>query len=160
MLKTMLNMAAGAIIAAAVGTAVAVVGTPPGTGFQTIDGLWLSGLAGGLNNTYQYGIATNGTNNATATQLPSGFALMEVDINSAVNQGVALPPCIQGTQFNLFNATTGSFAVYPSTISNTLNGVAIADTINGLSSLAGAGSATAHNLLEFSCARTGSWAAK
>jgi hypothetical protein len=155
MLKTILNMLAGALIAASVSAAFAVVGNPPVNGFGAVDGTWLNGLAGGLNNVYQSGITAAGTTQATATQLPSGVALVEVD-TAAASTGVALPPCLPGTELNLYNNGAQTLSVYPTVPNNPVT--AAQDTINNGTSLSG-GIAT-HTLQYFSCAKAGVWASK
>lgn len=154
MLKTIANMLAGAFIAAAVSAALAV-GFPPQPGFQTPDGTWLLGLAGGLNNTYQSGITAAGTTQATATQLPSGIAMLEVD-TAAASTGIALPPCLPGTEFGVYNNGANTVSVYPAVANNPVT--AAQDTINSATSLSG-GVAT-HVLQYFSCAKAGVWASK
>src|SRR5258707_10331172 len=97
-LSTILNMAIGAFVAAAIGAALAVVGTPPGTGPQLVDGAWLNGLAGGSNYTFQSGIAAAGTTQATATQLPAGIYFVEVDTVPS-GAGVNFPAFFPGVGF-------------------------------------------------------------
>jgi hypothetical protein len=156
MLKTALNMLVGAFICAAVGAASALVGTapPPGSGPALVDGVWLNGLAGGLNNLYQSGITAAGTTQATATQLPSGILLVEVD-TAAASTGVNLPPCIPGTEVNLYNNGANPLAVFPAVANNPIT--AAQDTINNAVSFAGPAS---HVSAFFFCAKAGVWAAK
>src|SRR5258707_15266465 len=94
-LGTILNMAIGAFVAAAVSAAIAVTGTPPGTGPQLVDGAWLNGLAGGNNWSFQSGIAAAGTTQATATQLAGGTYFVEGD-TAASGTGVNLPAWLPG----------------------------------------------------------------
>lgn len=157
MLKTILHMLFGAALCAAVGAAVAAVGVAPtaGSGPALQDGTWLNGLAGGLNYSYQYAISAAGTTQATATQLPSGVYLMQVDTAGA-SSGVALPPCYQGTQLFLYNNGASTLTVYPSIANNAIT--AAQDTINNGTSLSG-GMAT-HTAEVFFCAKNGVWAAK
>ena len=155
MLKTILNMLCGALICGAVTAAFAITGTPPTQGPQLVDGTWLNGLAGGLNSTYQYGITAAGTTQATATQLPSGMKLMEVD-TAASSTGVNLPPCLQGTEFGLYNNGAQTLAVYPAVANNPVT--AAQDTINNGTSLSGG--INTHVAQIFFCAKNGVWASK
>lgn len=155
MLKTIRDMAVGAIltfVAAAV-VSLAATGTPPGTGPALVDGQWLNGLAGGVNNTYQSGITAAGTTQATAFQLPAGIALMEIDTVPA-SSGVALPSCLAGTEAAIYNSTATTVTVYPS-IRNNPN-TSSQDTINTASTLP----ITTHVITWFACAKDGNWAAK
>jgi hypothetical protein len=154
MFKTILNMLAGAMIVAAVGAAFAV-GNPPVNGYAVPDGVWLLGLAGGQNNSYQSGITAAGTTQATATQLPSGIALIEAD-TVASSTGVNLPPCLPGTELSLYNNGAQTLTVYPAVANNPVT--AAQDTINNGTSLT-SGIAT-HVLQYFSCAKAGVWASK
>jgi hypothetical protein len=155
MLKTALNMFVGALVAASVSFALAVTGNVPQNGFSAIDGTWLLGLSAGTNYTYQSGITAAGTSSqATATQLPSGVYIMEID-TAASNSGVALPPCVPGTQSILYNNGAQTVQVYPSIANNLLTG--IQDTINNATSLnSGSGLAT-HTSIAFACAKAGNW---
>ena len=157
MLKTIRDMLIGAGVAAAVGYAAASIGTPPtpATGFGLVDGTWLNGLAGGVNSAYQYGFTAAGTTQATALQLPAGIKLMEVD-TAASSTGVALPPCLQGTEFGIYNNGAQTLTIYPSIANNPVT--AAQDTINNGTSLSG-GLAT-HTPEVFFCAKNGVWAAK
>lgn len=157
MLKNALNMVAGAVICALVSVAYAAVGVAPpaGSGPALQDGVWLNGLAGGQNYSYQYGITAAGTTQATATQIPGGVRLLEVD-TTASNTGVALPPCIQGTAVSLYNNGASTLTVYPAIANNPIT--AAQDTINNGTSFSG-GVATHVSLLAF-CAKNGVWAAK
>lgn len=158
MLKTALNMLAGAFIAALVSSAVAVVGTPPltGSGFGLQDSLWLNGLAGGQNETYQAGITAAGTTQATATQLPAGIAVIEIDTVPA-SSGVTMPPAFAGTEIQVFNSTATTIKFYPSVANNPIT--AAQDTINGGTSLSVTG-ASGGTVSAFMCAKNGVWAAK
>jgi hypothetical protein len=155
MLKTIRDMIIGAFVAAGIGAAVAAVGFPPVNGFQTPDGTWLLGLAAGQNYSYQYGFAAAGTTQATATQLPAGVRLMQVD-TTAASTGVALPSCLQGTAVSLYNNGASTLTVYPSIANNPVT--AAQDTINSGTSFSG-GVATHVSLLLF-CTKNGVWAAK
>lgn len=155
MLKTALNMLAGALIAASVGTAYAVIGTPPGTGPELADGAWLNGLAAGHNRTYQYGLAAAGTTQATSTQLPTRTQLLQIDTTGA-NSGVALPPALKGVMLSLYNNGASTLTVYPSIANNPVT--AAQDTINNGTSFSG-GVAT-HVALNCFAAKDGVWACK
>ena len=155
MLKTILNMLAGALIAASVGTAYAVIGTAPTDGPQLVDGTWLQGLAGGHNRIYQYGFTAVGTTQATALQLPTRVALMEVDTTTA-STGVALPPALKGVTTSLYNNGASTLTVYPSIQNNPVT--AAQDTINNSTTWSG-GLAT-HVLLSCIAAKDGVWACK
>lgn len=147
----------GAFAFGLIGGAYARVGIPPNpaTGFGTVDGTWLNGLAGGSNYSYKSGITAAGTTQATSTALPANIALLEVD-TAAASTGVALPPCIQGTQISLYNNGANTLTVYPAIANNPIT--AAQDTINNGTSLSG-GMAT-HTAEIFFCAKNGVWAAK
>jgi hypothetical protein len=155
MFKTIRDMLIGALVAAAVGSAFAVVGTPPlpGSNFAIPDSIWLNGLAGGQNSTYQYAITATGTTQATASQLPSGFKLMQVDTVPS-SSGVQLPPCFQGTEFGLYNNGANTLTVYPDLTNNPITSAQ--DTIDNTTSA----SVSSHTAELFFCAKNGVWAAK
>lgn len=154
MFKTILNMLAGALIAAAVGAAFAVTGNPPVNGYQTPDGTWLLGLSGGQNYTYQYGITAAGTNQATATPLPAGIYLLEAD-TVAASTGVNLPTCVPGTQIILYNNGANPLAVFPAVANNPAT--AAQDTINNGTFLTG--NLASHAQIAFACMKAGVWSA-
>lgn len=155
MLRTIAGFVLGAIIAGAMGVAMAVQGQVPVDGFQTVDGSWLKGLRDGINFSYQYGITAVGTNQATAFQLPANRFLFEVDTaGSGGATGVALPPCFQGTSLILNDNTAYTIDVYPSIANNGLT--AAQDTINNSTST----TITTYASKLFSCAKNGVWAAK
>jgi hypothetical protein len=133
-----------------------VIGTPPGTGPALVDGVWLAGLAGGQNETYQSGISAAGSTQAGATQLPAGIALIEVDTASA-NQGLALPEAVAGTELSVYVSVNATVKFYPSVPNNALTGAQ--DTINGATSITVTGAA-AGTVTWFSCAKNGAWSAK
>lgn len=153
MLKAALNMIAGAMICALVSAAYAVVGNVPVNGYQTPDGTWLLGLAGGQNNSYQFGITAAGTTQATATQLAAGVRLLQVD-TAAASSGVALPQCVAGNEVSLYNNGANTLTVYPSIANNLLT--AAQDTINSSTSF----SVATHVAMLAFCAKNGVWAAK
>lgn len=132
--------------------AQAVVGTVPSGGPGLTDSVWLNGLAGGQNFTYQYGISAAGTTQATSTQLPAGIALMEIDTVGA-SSGVALPPCIAGTQITIYNATATTLTIYPSIANNPLTSAQ--DTINSGASI----TLLTHTGTSPACAKNGVWGA-
>jgi hypothetical protein len=153
MLKTITSLLLGAFMCA--GIALAGTGTPPlPNGDEAlINQQWLYGLSGGLNETYQYGISAAGSNQAGATQLPSGIALLEIDTSSS-SQGVALPFCYQGTEFSIYNNTANTVTVYPNVANNPIT--AAQDTINNSTSQ----SLSAHTPYFFGCAKNGVWSWK
>lgn len=131
------------------------VGTPPGTGFQLVDGVWLNGLAAGQNETYQSGITASGSTQAGAFQLPAGIALFEIDTASSA-QGVALPEAVAGTEISIYNNTAQTnLVVYPAIANNSLTSAQ--DTINNTTSLA---FTAARQALLFFCAKNGNWSGK
>ena|SRR5579859_7833837 len=132
---------------------LAVVGTPPGTGPGLVDGAWLNGLAGGLNNAYISGITAAGTNQATATQLPTGYYLLEID-TAAASTGVTLPTCIPGTDMLLYNNGAQTVTVYPAVANDPVTGAQA--TINNTTSV----TVASHVSEAFSCAKSGIWFAK
>lgn len=146
------KLALALALLAGISSAHAVTGTPPGTGPGLQDGVWLNGLAGGLNYSYQSGITAAGTTQATATQLPAGIYLLEVDTASA-STGVNAPMCLPGAQFTLYNNGAQTLTIYPTVANNT--STAAQDTINNASSI----TLTAHTQIAFSCAKAGVWAA-
>lgn len=152
MFKTMAHMLVGAFMAAAVSAAFAVTGTVPLPGFAAIDGTWLLGLSGGQNYSYQSGLTAAGTTQATATQLPAGIYLMEVDTTPS-SAGVNAPPCIPGTQFVLHNNGANPLAIYPAVANNPIT--AAQDTINNGTSLSG--NLASHTPIAFACAKAGVW---
>ena len=141
-----------AVILFGAGAALAATGTPPGTGPSLIDGGWLNGLAGGQNESYQSGIAAAGSGQSSATQLPSGIALLEVDSGSG---GVALPTCFAGSELSVYNNTGGGITVYPTVPNNPATSAQ--DTINNSSSFS---ASSGHTPYYFACAKNGVWSAK
>jgi hypothetical protein len=142
-----------------VSAALAVTGNPPtpSNGPGLVDGAWLNGIAGGQNESYQYGISAAGSSShANSTQLPAGIALIEIDTVTA-NSGVSLPPAIAGTEISIFNSTSTTLTVYPSIANNQVTGAQ--DTINGGSSFSATG-ASGGAVSFFMCAKNGVWGAK
>ena len=155
MLKTIAGFVLGAIIAAAIGGAVALQGQAPVDGFQTIDGSWLKGLRDGINFSYQYGFTAVGTNQATSLQLPANKFLYEVDTaGSGGATGVALPSCVAGAEMILDDNTAYTIDVYPSITNNGLTSAQ--DTINNTTST----TITTYAAKRFTCAKNGVWAAE
>lgn len=150
MLKTIRDMLLGAFFAAAVSAAFAVTGQVPLPGFAAVDGSWLLGLSGGTNYTYQSGISAAGTTQATATQLPSGIFLIEVD-TTAASTGVNLPTCIPGTQLQIYNNGAQTLTIYPAVANNPAT--AAQDTINNATSI----TITSHTATSPACAKAGVW---
>ena len=157
MLKTIRDMFLGAIVAAAVGSVTAAIGTPPlpGIGPSLIDGQWLLGLAGGTNYTFQNGLTAAGTNQATALQLSAGINMFEID-TVAAGTGIALPQCIAGTNFDIRNAGAQTLSIYGSATVNPLT--AANDTINNTAGST-AYTITTNTNATFFCAKNGSWSA-
>lgn len=152
MLKTIRDMLFGALIVASVGSAMALVGTPPlaGSGPQLIDGTWANGLANGTNYSFQSGITAAGTTQATGTQLPAGIFLIEID-TAAASTGVNLPPCIPGTQLQIYNNGAQTVTIYPAVANNPLT--AAQDTINNGTSI----TLASHVATSPACAKAGNW---
>ncbi len=133
------------------------VGTQPGNGPQLIDGTWVNGLAGGQNQTYQSGLtANNAASQSTATSIPAGIAIVEVD-TSVANGSLVLPFANAGTEFALNNNTANSLDVYAQPGTNAAT--SSLDTINSLSNTT-AFSAGANAITVFMCAKNGKWFTK
>ena len=146
----------GAVVAASI-SASATVGIPPNpaNGPSLVDGTWLNGLAGGLNNSYQYGLTGAGTNQATATQFPSGYELLEAD-TVAGSTGFALPFAYQGTEIYFYNNGANTATIYPNVTNNPSLSPAAQDTINNGTSI----TVASHTGELFFCAKNGVWFAK
>ena len=148
-----------AVIGALLGASVAYAGTGtppiPSNGPGLVDGTWLNGLAGGQNETYQYGIAATGSTQSGAAQLPAGIALMEVDTaTNSTATGIALPFCYQGMEFSVYDNTSVNLTAYPNVTNNPITSAQ--DTINNGTTFP----MTAHTPYFFSCAKNGVWSAK
>jgi hypothetical protein len=155
MFKTICNMLAGALIVAGISAAFAVTGVAPHDGFQEIDGLWLKGLAGGQNYTYQSGITAHaGGTQAACLSITPNIYLYEVDTVATTGDSICLPFAIQGTNFSLRNAGAQTLDIYGQAANNLATGAA--DTIN---SVAGSTPYTVvtNNSMECFAAKTGSW---
>lgn len=153
MFKKFGYMIVGAFVAAALGTAFAVVGTAPGTGPALQDGTWLNGLAGGQNYSFQSAITALGTTQATATALTAGIRQYEID-TAANGTGVNLPGAIAGAAASIFNNGANIVTVFPAIANNPIT--AAQDVINGGTSTA---LTPTQALLCFS-ARNGRWSCK
>lgn len=71
-----------------------IVGTPPGTGPGLVDGVWLNGLAGGVNQTYISDVnLTQGASQTAGYFLPSLLQLVEVD-TAVANGSLTLPAAL------------------------------------------------------------------
>lgn len=159
MFKKLGYMLAGGFLACMVGAAFAI-GTQPISGPALVDGIWLNGLAGGQNNSYQSGLTALGNSHATSLQLTTGkrgygYKFYEVDTTSA-STGVSLPTAVAGMELKIYNAGLQTLTVYPAISNNPAT--AAQDTINGTTSFSG-GVATVTALACF-VAKTGSWACK
>lgn len=151
MLKTIAGFIIGAVVAAAIGSAAAVLGQPPLPGFQAVDGNWLLGLSGGHNRAYQYGFTAAGTTQATALQLPARTQLMEVD-TAAASSGVALSAALKGVVTAVYNNGSNTLTVYPQISNNPVT--AAQDTINNTTSF----SLASHVSMLCFAAKDGVWA--
>ena len=155
MLKTIFNMAAGALVAATIAAAMALTGQPPVNGFQTPDGTWLLGLAGGQNYTYQYGITAHaGGTQAACQSLNAGIYLFEIDTVATNNDSVCLPFAVQGLNFSIRNAGAATLAIYAQ--SGTNLATSSTDTINGATNSTSYTVATNNNV-ECFVAKSGNW---
>ncbi len=132
MIKTLLNMLAGAIVFA-MGAALAITGTPPlpNINFALQDGQWLLGLAGGVNELYAANITAHaGGGQASCFALVPGTQLYEVDTVATSGDSICLPFAVPGMDIQIRNAASAnSMNVFGQTNSNALTGTA--DTING-----------------------------
>ena len=156
MLKTIVNMLAGALIAASVSVAFAVTGNVPLPGFGAIDGTWLLGLSGGSNFTYQYGITAHaGGGQSACFSLTPGIYLYEVDTVASANDSTCIPYAVAGTNFSMRNAAaSNSMNVYAQPGTNLLT--ATTDQINGTSNTS-AYALLAGSSMECFSAKNGQW---
>lgn len=150
--RSLLAAAAVAVVAG-VTAAFGLIGTPPGTGPQLIDGGWLNGLAGGLNNLYVSGLTAAGTTQATAASIPSGYYLVEAD-TVASGTGFALPFAVPGTDLLFYNNGANTVTIYPNVTNNP--STSAQDTINNTTSV----TVTSHGSQSFSVAKAGNWFGK
>jgi hypothetical protein len=151
-MKKVLFAAFAALLAGSI-AALAITGTPPGTGFQLVDGAWLNGLAGGLNNAYVNGLTGAGTTQATCASIPSGDYLVEAD-TVASSTGFCLPFAYQGTDMLFYNNGAQTATIYPNAVNNPIT--AAQDTINNTTSV----TVASHTSEAFSVAKNGVWFAK
>lgn len=155
MLKTAANMLLGALIAAAVGGAFAVVGTPPGSGPGLADGVWLNGLAAGQNQSYQNGITAKASGTqTTCTNLTPGIYLNQVDTVTTTSDSICLPFAIAGTNIQIRNNGAQTVAIFAQSGTNTLT--ASTDTINNASN-SSSYTVIAQNSADCFTAKNGSW---
>ena len=162
--RNVANWMMGAVIFSAVGAAFAVTGQPPLTGIgpNMPDGVWLNGVAAGLNFTYQSGLTAVGSTQATALQLGSGIYLFEVDTSgSGGATGIALPECVAGAVVNLLNNTAYTIDVYPAVANNSALATPAQDVIVVAGSAGTTStSQTLYSGKTYTCAKTGTWLAK
>ena len=151
-MKTVLKALAAALMLASA-PAMALTGTPPGQGPGLTDGIWLNGLAGGLNNLYVYGLTAAGSGQSTAAQVPAGYYLIEFD-TVASSTGGYLPFCTPGTDMIIYNNGANTLTIYPNPVNNPLTSAQ--DTINNTTSI----TVTSHNSTSMSCAKAGVWFGK
>jgi hypothetical protein len=156
MLKTVLNMLAGAFIVSCITAAFAVVvGTPPGNGFQLIDGQWLQQLAQGNNAAFVNGITAHaGGTQAACFVLPNNAWLYEIDTVASSNDSVCLPFASAGDQLTLRNAGANTAAVFA--LSTTNPGTSSTDTINGQTNST-TFTLTANWVMDCMVAKNGAW---
>lgn len=155
MIKTILNFLAGALVAASVSFALAVTGQPPVQGFQTPDGTWLLGLAGGQNQSYQFGIVAKASGTqTTCTNLAPGIYLNQVDTVASGNDSVCLPFAIAGTNLQVRNNGAQTMAIFAQ--SGTNIATATTDQINNASN-SSSYTVVAQNSADCFSAKNGSW---
>ena len=121
-----------------------------------MDGLWLNGLAGGQNATFQSGIVAHaGGTQAACFNLPVGIYYMQVDTVASPGDSVCLPFAVAGTNIQIHNNSANTLNIYGLAANNPLTGAA--DTINGV-----AGSTpeipVAHGSADCFVAKNGNWA--
>ena len=144
---------AAIVLSLPVSAALAVVGTPPGTGPALQDGVWLNGLAGGLNWLSQSGVSAAGTNQATCTALNGAVELLEID-TAAASTGACLPTAVPGTELKIYNNGAQTVTIYTAVANNPVT--AAQDTINNSTSK----TIAQHVSVTFWCAKAGVWAAQ
>jgi hypothetical protein len=126
---------------------------PPGTGPQLIDGVWVNGIAQGVNFSSISGVVAAGSAQSGATQLAGQNMLVEIDTSTAsTGLGVALPFAYAGSCLMFYNNTANNCTIYPSIANNPIT--AAQDTIDNTTSL----SLNAHTSRIVWCAKTGVWA--
>jgi hypothetical protein len=136
------------------------VGLPPLANMEQglVDATWLNGLAAGQNQTFQSGLAApNAANQGTATPVPSGISMVEVD--SSVNTGsLVLPFAVAGTEISIIQNGTGVLNIYANAGTNPLT--AAQDQINNASNATAFATVTSPSVTWFACAKNGKWYAK
>jgi hypothetical protein len=126
------------------------VGQIPTPGFRLIDGTYILGLAGGVNNIYDNGLIGAGTNQATSTALPANTALIEFD-TVASSTGFQLPFALPGTVIDMYNNGAQTATIYPNVTNNPVSNAQ--DTINnGVST-----TVASHVQLHCMSAKAGVW---
>lgn len=124
------------------------IAPPNGSGPALQDGQWLLGVAAGNNRSYKNGIVAGAAaTKATATQMPAGVQILEVDTVGVANGSVLMPAAVAGQIVMVFNNGANTLDIYG-------RGT---DTING------SATANAHTLATltaavFFCGKTGAWA--
>lgn len=133
-------------------------GVPPGTGPQLVDGAWLTGLAGGVNQSFIAGVNLATNSQTTGYFLPGLLQLVEVD--TAIASGsLTLPAALAGTEIAIFNNATGqTINVFANPNPNAQNAGAL-DKINTLSNATAITIANNTNLIFFSM-KSGLWLTK
>lgn len=136
MLKTVRDMAAGAVIAAILTLAISAsagrVGNPPTSGQQLVDGDWLIGLSQGNNFANQSGISAAGSNAATGTALSPNIFMYQVD-TVAASTGVVLPYAVAPDVMMIRNGGANTLTIYSNPGTNAATGTT--DTVNATTSI-------------------------
>lgn len=148
MRKFLLPLAA---VLALSGMAYAAQGTKPQQGYELMEGRYILGIAGGVNYSYQSGIAAAGTTQATSTPIAANIRLIEVD-TAVTGAGISLPPAIAGTAVSIYNNGAGTMTVYPAIANNPTTGAQ--DTIDNTTST----TIGTHAHGFFFAAKNGNWA--
>lgn len=155
MLKTIRDMLIGALVIGLASAGIAAVGTPPGTGFQLIDGAWLNGMAGGSNYTYQAGITAKASGlQSTCVNLSPNIYLLQADTVATTGDSVCLPFAIAGQNFSLRNNGAQTLGIYAQPGTNLQT--ATTDTINNTSNTTEY-TLSAQNSVECFVAKNGSY---
>lgn len=129
--------------------AITGIQPPQGSGPQLIDGTWLNGLAGGLNNSFINGVVAHaGDTKAAAFQIPAACKIVWVETVTTTGDSVLLPAAQTRNMLMVYNGGAQSLNLYG-------RGT---DTINGVAT-ATAYTLTAGQSAIFFCGKTGQWAA-
>ena len=135
MLKSLVNFVAGALVAAGISSAFALVGNPPQPNGQEalINQTWVLGLAGGQNFSYQSGITAHaGGTQASCLVLTAGNLLQQVSTVATSADSVCLPYALQGEMMIVANAAaSNTLDIYAQ--SGTNGATNSTDTINAAS---------------------------